>query len=168
MKYDKKIVECARRFVSELNFYPASMIETLMKADPNSWHEVSVPATGNRVFVFESNCCGIIEQYNEDDETYTVVTDDGNETLVLNSDEFEVDSYSMLPMWGTLWSFSDSADNWWLEEDDGIRKMCECGFRVYEHEEWGYFFGIDGCGYDFYEAHWIPLYLKRDLHWHLH
>lgn len=26
--------------------------------------------------------------------------------------------------------------------------------------------GIDGAGYDFYEAHWIPLYEARGLHWH--
>lgn len=37
---------------------------------------------------------------------------------------------------------------------------------IYSHEEFGYFFGIDGCGYDFYEAHWLPLYNKRGLQWH--
>ena len=71
-----------------------------------------------------------------------------------------------LPMWGTMWSFGDSADDWWLEEKDGIKVMSECGFRIYEHEEYGYFFGIDGAGYDFYEAHWIPLYKARGLKWH--
>ena len=143
------------------------MIKTLMEADLDSWCEVSVPATGNRVYVFgEHDCYGSIEQYNQEDETYAVTTDSG-ETLVLNSDEFEVYRDGVLPIYGTLWSFSHPVNDWWLENDDGIRKMCECGFRVYEHEEWGYFFGIDGCGYDFYEAHWIPLYLKRGLHWHI-
>ena len=37
---------------------------------------------------------------------------------------------------------------------------------MYKHEEFGYFFGIDGAGYDFYEAHWTPLYKARGLHWH--
>lgn len=69
-------------------------------------------------------------------------------------------------MWGWLWQFGDSADDYWLEELDGIRIMSECGFRIYEHEEWGYFFGIDGAGYDFYEAHWEPLYRARGLQWH--
>ena len=78
----------------------------------------------------------------------------------------ENEYYGGLPMWGTLWQFGDSADDWWLEEGDGIRIMSECGFRIYEHEEFGYFFGIDGAGYDFYEAHWIPLYKARGLHWH--
>lgn len=69
-------------------------------------------------------------------------------------------------MWGTMWSFGDGCDDWWLEDGDGIRIMSECGFRIYEHEEFGYFFGIDGCGYDFYEAHWLPLYNARGLQWH--
>ena len=44
--------------------------------------------------------------------------------------------------------------------------MSNCGFRIYESEEFGYFFGIDGAGYDFYESHWEPLYKARGLHWH--
>ena len=44
--------------------------------------------------------------------------------------------------------------------------MSECGFRIYENDEIGYFFGIDKAGYDFYESHWVPLYKKRGLLWH--
>ena len=44
--------------------------------------------------------------------------------------------------------------------------MADCGFRIYESEEFGYFFGIDGAGYSFYEEHWIPLYKQRGLQWH--
>ena len=40
------------------------------------------------------------------------------------------------------------------------------GFRIYESEEFGYFFGIDGAGYNFYDSHWIPLYDARGLKWH--
>lgn len=71
-----------------------------------------------------------------------------------------------LPMWGTMWQFDDWADNGWFEFEDGIQAMSKCGFRVYEHEDYGYFFGIEGAGYNFYEAHWIPLYQARGLHWH--
>ena len=63
-----------------------------------------------------------------------------------------------LPMWGTMWSFGDSADDYWLEEEDGLELMAECGFRIYEQEDFGYLFGVDGAGYSFMEAHWIPLY----------
>jgi len=71
-----------------------------------------------------------------------------------------------LPMWGTMWSFGDSADDYWLEEEDGLELMAECGFRIYEQEDFGYLFGIDGAGYSFMDNHWIPLYKARGLQWH--
>ncbi len=71
-----------------------------------------------------------------------------------------------LPMWGTMWSFGDSADDYWLEEEDGLELMAECGFRIYEQEDFGYLFGIDGAGYSFMDEHWIPLYKARGLRWH--
>ena len=70
------------------------------------------------------------------------------------------------PIWGTMWQFSDWIDNKWLESRDGLQAMTDCGFRIYESDEFGYFFGIDGAGYDFYEEHWLPLYKARGLHWH--
>ena len=45
------------------------------------------------------------------------------------------------------------------------KKVSELGFRIFEIEE-GFLLGIDGAGYDFYEAHWIPLYKARGLQWH--
>ena len=74
--------------------------------------------------------------------------------------------HEQMPMWGTMWSFSDSTDKYWLEELNGLQSMTELGFRVYESNDYGFFFGIDGAGFDFYEAYWIPLYKKRGLHWH--
>jgi hypothetical protein len=120
---------------------------------------------GNRVYVYKNSEYGEIIKYSAKTELYTVELDNGKKVKV-TTDDMEKDDYSVLPMWGTLWSFGDSADDYWLSDLDGIRLMSECGFRIYEHEEWGYFFGIDGCGYDFYEAHWVPLYKARGLHWH--
>lgn len=71
-----------------------------------------------------------------------------------------------LPMWSTMWSFGESIDEWWVREKGGLEIMRECGFWVYESDEIGIFFGINGAGYDFYESHWIPLYKKRGLMWH--
>lgn len=99
------------------------------------------------------------------EDTYIVQLDDG-ESIMVKEDDVELDEDSSLPMWGWLWQFGDSADDYWLEEMGGIQIMSDCGFRIYQNEEWGYFFGIDGCGYDFYEAHWLPLYRKRGLQWH--
>ena len=76
----------------------------------------------------------------------------------------EADTF--LPVWGTMWSFDNSADNAWLEEKSNLQAMADCGFRIYQQEDFGYIFGIDGAGYDFYDAHWIPLYKARGLQWH--
>ena len=65
-----------------------------------------------------------------------------------------------------MWSFGDEVDDYWLEEKGGLRVMSQCGFRIYKSGEFGYFFGIDGAGYDFYEAHWTPLYEARGMKWH--
>lgn len=74
--------------------------------------------------------------------------------------------YETLPIWSTMWSFRERIDDYWLREGDGLKAMSECGFRIYESEDFGIFFGIDGAGYDFYADHWIPLYKARGLHWH--
>lgn len=67
--------------------------------------------------------------------------------------------YDFFPMWGTMWTFGDKFDEEWAYSH--LEEMAECGFRIYECDELGLVFGIDGAGYDFYEKHWIPLYLAR-------
>lgn len=69
-----------------------------------------------------------------------------------------------LPMWSTMWTFGESLDEDWAREN--IEIMQDCGFRVYENDDFGIIFGIDGAGYNFYESHWIPLYKARELKWH--
>lgn len=166
------IEEAARKWVGEMNAIPYGMIEKLMSIEDDDIREVTEPAVGDRVYVFNlpeeyagNDDEGEVEDILHEENAYIIKLDDGTSVEVCRND-FEVEYYSALPMWGTLWMFGDSADDWWLEEDDGIKKMSECGFRVYKSEEFGYFFGIDGAGYDFYEAHWIPLYKARGLKWH--
>jgi hypothetical protein len=93
--------------------------------------------------------------YNADDEIVEITP-----TTAAEYDSF-------LPMWGTMWSFESSMDNEWLDDEKNLQAMADCGFRIYMQENYGYIFGIDGAGYDFYEAHWIPLYKARGLMWHL-
>ncbi len=159
------INEAAHEWVREFNAIQWGIIDKLMALDPDEWHEVTVKSVGDRVYCYESGKCGEITAYDVETEMYTVQLDNGDEVQIEESD-MEADNYTTLPMWGTMWSFGDSADDWWLSDGNGIRIMSQCGFRIYEHEEFGYFFGIDGAGYDFYEAHWIPLYKARGLRWH--
>ena len=166
------ISEAARIWVREFNAIPQGMIEKLMSINVDDWHEVTAPAKYNSVYVYDlpAGCdslehSGEIIHYNKDEDTYVICLNDGTE-VVVEKDEFEIERDYGLPMWGTMWSFGDTCDKWWLDEDEGIRLMSECGFRIYKSEEFGYFFGIDGAGYDFYEDHWIPLYKARGLKWH--
>lgn len=155
--------EAVERFVLELDAIPQSMIEKLMFYEPDGWKEITKPAVGHKVFVGNDEHSG--EIIGRKGKKYIVAMDSGEEITL---DEHEIDPwfYNKLPMWGTMWSFHDPCDQYWLEEKDGLQKMSDCGFRVFEHEEYGIFFGIDGAGYDFYESHWTPLYKARGLHWH--
>ncbi len=157
-------LEAAQMWVKEFNAVPTRMIAKLMTAEPEDWQEVTRPAIGDRVYASDVGEGSIIEI---DYETgwCKVRLDDGS-VARYHENRIEVDYDDVLPMWGTMWSFGDSIDNYWLDEKDGIALMSQCGFRIFMSEEFGYFFGIDGAGYDFYEAHWIPLYKARGLKWH--
>ena len=121
MMYDT-IREAATAWVNSFNAVPATVIEKLMRLDPDEVREIT---PGER----------------DENARY-------------------------LPMWSTMWSFGNSADDYWIEKGDGLELMAECGFRIYEQEDFGYLFGIDGAGYSFMDEHWIPLYKARGLHWH--
>ena len=170
------IKEATYKWVNEFNSYPRSMIETLMDADPNSWEEVTPPGRNDRVYCHSENEYGYIraildpddeeeetDDYNDEEKAYEIELDNGK-TIRAKAEDFDIPNYGYLPMWGTLWSFDDSSDIDWLSNH--LQEMADCGFRVYYHEEWGYFFGIDGAGYSFYDEHWIPLYKARGLYWH--
>lgn len=167
MKYET-ISDATHAWVREFNAFPTDMISKLTDISPYEWNEVTLPAIGDRVILYDSP-----EECSSDEgeivdctgDLYVIRADDGTEFSAEASD-FEIDKLDVLPMWGTMWGFGDWIDENWIEEGDGMRALSDCGFRVYEHSEWGYFFGIDGAGYDFFEAHWVPLYKKRGLKWH--
>lgn len=158
-------LEATREWVKEFNAIDQGIIQKLMDLDPYDWEEVTMPAYGDRVRFYDGDTGGEIKDYCERAETYLVHTDDGEEDW-FDEDDFYIEYYDRLPMWGTMWSFGDLCDSDWFEYGDGIRKMSYCGFRIYHSDEFGYFFGIDGAGYDFYESHWVPLYDARGLKWH--
>lgn len=112
-------LEATRRWVSEFNAIPVSVIEKLWRYDMASVEELTP---------------------NWEDH-----------------DRF-------LPTWGTVWTFNDLLDEEWAEKH--IEEIAKCGFRIYRNDDLGLFIGIDGGGYNFYEAHWIPLYELRGLKWH--
>lgn len=172
MKFDT-IQEAAEDWVSSFNAIPEGVIDRLYRSDPDSIHEITPPCVDDRVYVYdapehEGEIIGIAKDKDGDEELFTIRLDNGSE-VTCKRDDFEVEYDSWLPMWGTIWTFGERIDEEWANGDyldPHLREMADCGFRLYEDKDLGLFFGIDGCGYDFYESHWIPLYKARGLHWH--
>ena len=168
---------CNKWVTSEMSAIPMSVVEKLYDCGHyNDITEITPPAIGDRVFVYDEDEYGTIVDYIN--EAYIVRLDnnfdedgvktDGVKTIIASTideiNNLEVQRYEHFPMWGTMWAFESNWDNDWLEEN--IQTMANCGFRIYESEDYRYIFGIDGAGYDFYEEHWIPLYKAMGLHWH--
>ncbi len=151
--------------VNTFNRLDKEMLEELMFNNPKDWKEVTVPDVGDEVYVYDENQEGEIVECFEDEKYSIEIYDDGSKIICSDSEFVEIGK-DQLPMWGWLWQFDDEMDNVWLERN-GIKIMSKLGFRIYKSEKYGYFFGIDGAGYDFYEKHWTPLYEARGLKWHI-
>lgn len=161
------IKEASYEWVREFSHIPQDIIRKLMERDGDDVMEITPFTIGNRVYVYEVNArshSGTIIDALTTSDRYLVELDDGC-SVEIGSDDMEHEFDYVLPIWGTMWAFGDSLDNEWIESD-GLQIMANCGFRIYEQEDYGYIFGIDGAGYDFYEDHWIPLYKARGLQWH--
>lgn len=160
------ILEASREWVGTFNAFPLEMITKLFNIDVDGWREITPISKGCRVWSNKNQEIGYIKEIkeNEDGEEIAVIELDNGEKVEELKEDLSREEDDYFPMWGTMWQFSDSCDNWWLENH--LNEMVDCGFRIYESDEFGYFFGIDGVGYDFYEAHWIPLYNERGLQWH--
>lgn len=120
--------------------------------------EIVMPIKGIQEVVYKNENIKVIES-NEDTLKldYTLKK--------VDYDEVDKEYDGWLPMWGTLWTFGDVSDEDWARENPEL--VAECGFRIFEDSETGdIYLGIDGAGYNFYEAHWIPLYKARGLQWH--
>lgn len=168
IKEIKTLYDAAHEWVREFNAFPLDMIMELSEHNPEDFEEVTLPSKGDRVYISKEDeeCSeGEILNYFPVSDTYEVRLDNGN-VVEFYEDEIIQDVDDYFPMWGWMWQFSDSCDEYWLENKNGLRALSDAGFRVYKSEKWGYFFGIDGSGYDFYDEHWIPLYKKRGLNWH--
>lgn len=156
--------DAAEEWVNEFNAIQTDMIDELMQNNPEDWCEITVPSVGDRVYVYDESASGEVVKCSED--KYVVRLDPNGKEVAYGEDDFEIEYETRLPMWGTMWSFGDSADEWWVNESNGIKALSRCGFRIYKSDKYGIFFGIDGAGYSFYEEHWIPLYKERGLQWH--
>ena len=166
------IREATQAWVGEFNAIPRGICEKLIRANSDELREVTPPRVNKRVYIYDGDFCdcegvvlGRVDNPDDGGTAYRIELDDGRECVV-SAEDFEAQYDDALPMWGTLWAFGEQLDNDWLADEGGIQAMADCGFRIYEQEDYQYIFGIDGAGYDFYSEHWIPLYKARGLQWH--
>jgi len=166
------IMEACRAWVKEMHHIPMSVIDKLAQANPGDLQEITPPTKYDRVYINYGDFAGQTGEIVEVNKNGTyLVKLDANKEIVVGKDDLEIATIheDYFPMWGTMWAFSDTIDNDWLEGvfgENGLQLMADCGFRIYESEDYDYVFGIDGAGYEFYPAHWIPLYKARGLKWH--
>lgn len=182
------IKQATEKWISEMNSYPQALLE---RAYPHMDGLEELTPLGKK---WECDNCS--EEFSKEEVEELVVKEhhDNSENIICptcfkeEKEEFESqideeedftleDCYSYvveeedhdnaefgLPMWGWLWNPNFSGDEDWIKNNLEIVK--DCGFRIYESDEIGVMIGIDGAGYDFYDAHWIPLYKARGLKWH--
>lgn len=174
MKYETK-KEATRQWIGEWNAHPQWMIEKMIGENHDNWQNVT-PVTfdvGDDVLcsydendLTEHGELYTIKEINTDDDTYMLEVGD----LLVKVDRSDIEKEEerpIIPMWSVLWSMGEDLDHQWINEN--LEKIASCGIEIFEYDD-GYnqmhFLGINGCGYDFYESHWIPLYEQRGLQWH--
>lgn len=112
--------------------------------------------TFNRIptYVLEPSIClgeYRVEERSEDD--------DGNYY-------YEDDTYNV-PMWGWCWDISDYISYEEIEDYYFKYKLLDLGFTIIKDENGGnYWIGINGAGFNFYDAFWTPLYDVLGFKWH--
>lgn len=168
------IKQACERWVNGFNAIPESVVEKLNAYD-GSIREITPLTIGDRVYSTDPDWMWkegeIVEtKCNGEKDLYAVKLDDEpDDPKIISEDCLTVVRETELPMWGTMWTFDDSIDDEWVNGEylgPHLQEMADCGFRIYESDDFGIIFGIDGCGYDFYSAHWCPLYKARGLKWH--
>lgn len=180
MKYEK-LEDACHTWVNEMNGIPMSVIEKVNEYDiehngVDSIVEITPPAIGDRVYVYDDDEHAGEEgeivgtKYDGEDDLYEIKFEsDPDNASIISADCFEVLRYEPFPMWGTMWALTDPTDIEWATGEylgPHLQEIADCGFRIYQSEDFGVLLGINGAGYDFFEAHWIPLYKARGLKWH--
>lgn len=168
--------QAIERYVEGLNAIPTEMIMMVFEADIESWTEVTRASVGENVefangYDIDGNLIdcynGILDEICQD---YCKVDCDGTK-IIMDADNVLPIFDEIFPAHGTMWTFSGPEDDM-LEDsqqygkDSLIQKLSDAGFRIYYHMKWGWFIGIDGGGYDFYQEHWHKLYDAFGIHWH--
>lgn len=172
MRFETKKEAC-NVWVNMMDGIPTEILQELKKHNCDEIRDITPPSLNDRVYVYNAYLPGDCDENygtiaNYAAGVFLINLDDGN-TIEVDEEAFDVERDYMggeLPAWGTMWSFGSAWFDNWLDTEEHRRMMANCGFSIFESDRFGYFFGIDGAGYDFYEAHWLPLYDAVGMGWH--
>ena len=153
-------IEAVERMVNqEFNAIPLTLIE---KAYPeiDGWENIT-PLKSGDVVEYLGDYYELITVLEENE---IVIEDAEGNKQTVDIEEIYKDDEIIFPMWSTVWQTVGFQSEWIGRNLD---KVANCGFEIYEAEDLdGYIIGVNGAGYDFYEAHWVPLYEAQGLKWH--
>jgi len=146
-RVDERIKKACKEWVGDWSFIPSALLEKAYTLDDI---EIVAPSFENykKRYISEGYCDGNCDycRYESCREAY-------------------IKDVPKIPMWSYVFAPKEEIDQKWLKECAEIITDW-CSVIVYYTPEIGYYIGINGAGYDFYDAHWIPLYVLRGLKWH--
>lgn len=150
--------------VDEFNMISESLLSRAFKDNIDDWVELTRYSVGDRVYLNDGQYAEVLEIKLEEGKAIVKLeyTDEEKEIDIEEANqEFE----SIYPMWNTLFNPKDSFISSWIEKHPYTTTAC--GFRIFmDNETEEIYLGIDGAGYNFYEAHWVKLYDAMGLQWH--
>lgn len=165
MDDNRRLNDAVHRWVEGWNAIPLALIEKAYR----DYDEMPDQLTG-----LQWTCDNCGWDYEDAHERAELERDDDNELLCAHCKgssryvrEHAGNTYGgAWPAWGTMFTFENSLDEDWARHN--LEIMDQCGLVVYESEELGLFFGVDGGGFSFVDEIFTPLYKARGLQWHLH
>ena len=127
MKYET-MLEAARGWVNGFNAFPLGMIEKIYNIDYD-FTDITPVTKYSRVWSNEYQECGEVTDIKEDEDGNEIikVEFDNGEDVETERDDLSREDNDYFPMWGTLWQFNDSCDNWWLENN--LEEIAACGLE---------------------------------------
>ena len=135
MNKNMNIKEATEKWVNGFNGIPLELIVKAYKDDIENIYEVTPITVGDRVWSNEEQEEMEVLEINVDEGTCEVVSY-SDETFTLELGDISRENEDYFPMWGRMWTFGESIDNWWLEDEDNQRKMLNVGLEFMNVTSW--------------------------------
>lgn len=168
----KTIREATYGWIQTFNMVDGDLIRRAFRDDIDYWMELTTAVVGDYV-EYRGDDIELIQPYDLRVEAVDTINEEVSLTLAHGRDiemfgkvirvsfnDTYMEHDGLMPLCETLFSPSNLCDKNWIYENAAA--VSACGIRIFKDAHIGtLYLGIDGRDYDFYEAHWIPLYQLR-------